>query len=357
VDFVLGDITVTDGGSGIAVTGESTTASAADMSGNTVEDTTHIFPAIATGFYVLTGTLGGAANADGELTVTLQTEGNFINAEGVNIPLALPEDTEIVLSGAPEVKLANGFLDGTSVTGDGSVQVENATTAQFAPVELPVEVTLTGNVAFGGAPGEATFNGTQPLTITDNDPDTEFEFDITGATGLPASITLVDTQVTLTADQANGLTITGGSTALVFLDPDGNEDLSAIAVDLVLQGAGGGSTFGGSLPATDVEIRGDIELRETGTSIPAGTSFSVGAFNTLTLSAAQADGLSITGFDDIERARIVTPQLTTMHVPHREMGRKAAEALIDMVERRSTTARIELPITLEQRGSLGPPKA
>lgn len=67
--------------------------------------------------------------------------------------------------------------------------------------------------------------------------------------------------------------------------------------------------------------------------------------------------VSITGFDDIELARIVTPQLTTIHVPHREMGRKAAEALIDMVEKRSTSALIELPISLEMRGSLAPPRA
>ena len=67
--------------------------------------------------------------------------------------------------------------------------------------------------------------------------------------------------------------------------------------------------------------------------------------------------VSITGFDDIELARIVTPALTTVHVPHREMGRKAAEALIDMVEKRSTTASVELPITLELRGSLAAPNA
>jgi LacI family transcriptional regulator len=62
--------------------------------------------------------------------------------------------------------------------------------------------------------------------------------------------------------------------------------------------------------------------------------------------------VSITGFDDIELARIVTPQLTTIHVPHRDMGRKAAEALIEMVEKRSTGASVELPISLEMRGSL-----
>ncbi len=44
------------------------------------------------------------------------------------------------------------------------------------------------------------------------------------------------------------------------------------------------------------------------------------------------DEVSITGFDDIELARIVTPGLTTVHVPHREMGQKAATALLTLVE-------------------------
>ena len=62
--------------------------------------------------------------------------------------------------------------------------------------------------------------------------------------------------------------------------------------------------------------------------------------------------VSITGFDDIELARIVTPQITTVHVPHREMGRKAAIALVDMVEKRSAGEVVELKSTLQIRGSL-----
>lgn len=64
------------------------------------------------------------------------------------------------------------------------------------------------------------------------------------------------------------------------------------------------------------------------------------------------EDVSITGFDDIELARIVTPQITTVHVPHREMGRKAAEALIDMVEKRSAGASVELTASLQIRDSL-----
>ena len=43
------------------------------------------------------------------------------------------------------------------------------------------------------------------------------------------------------------------------------------------------------------------------------------------------EDISITGFDDIELAQVVEPNLTTVHVPHRKMGRKAAQTLVDMI--------------------------
>ncbi|NNE89399.1 MAG: LacI family DNA-binding transcriptional regulator [Silicimonas sp.] len=64
--------------------------------------------------------------------------------------------------------------------------------------------------------------------------------------------------------------------------------------------------------------------------------------------------VSITGFDDIELAKIVSPSLTTVQVPHRKMGRKAARALIDMVENNTIVASVELKTKLKLRGSLGP---
>lgn len=42
--------------------------------------------------------------------------------------------------------------------------------------------------------------------------------------------------------------------------------------------------------------------------------------------------VSITGFDGIELANVVTPRLTTVRVPHAEMGRLAADELVRMVE-------------------------
>ena len=64
------------------------------------------------------------------------------------------------------------------------------------------------------------------------------------------------------------------------------------------------------------------------------------------------EDVSITGFDDMDLARIVTPQLTTMEVPHRQMGTQAAEALVRMVEKRDSGGSQKLDCTLKLRGSL-----
>lgn len=67
------------------------------------------------------------------------------------------------------------------------------------------------------------------------------------------------------------------------------------------------------------------------------------------------EDISVTGFDDIELARIVRPSLTTVHVPHQEMGRRAAMELVNMVEKTSTGVSVELETSLCLRETLGPP--
>ena len=64
--------------------------------------------------------------------------------------------------------------------------------------------------------------------------------------------------------------------------------------------------------------------------------------------------LSITGFDDLELASIARPALTTVHVPHREMGRTAAAALITMVEGKESVRSEKLETSLRLRDSVGP---
>lgn len=66
--------------------------------------------------------------------------------------------------------------------------------------------------------------------------------------------------------------------------------------------------------------------------------------------------VSVTGFDDIEIARIVWPGVTTVHVPHREMGRKAADLVASLLSTKTAPepASEELETRIVERGSLGP---
>jgi LacI family transcriptional regulator len=66
------------------------------------------------------------------------------------------------------------------------------------------------------------------------------------------------------------------------------------------------------------------------------------------------DDISVTGFDDIEIALLADPALTTVHVPHREMGRRAATMLIQMVKQREDCESVELSTDIRIRRSLGP---
>lgn len=68
------------------------------------------------------------------------------------------------------------------------------------------------------------------------------------------------------------------------------------------------------------------------------------------------DDVSITGFDDIELASVVSPALTTVHVPHRDMGRIAAETLISLVDDPTVVKRIDLEASIVERESLAAPK-
>lgn len=65
------------------------------------------------------------------------------------------------------------------------------------------------------------------------------------------------------------------------------------------------------------------------------------------------DDVSVTGFDDIEVANIVDPPLTTVHVPHREMGTLAAQSLLQVLGHSgSTCSSQKLQPRIVERGSL-----
>lgn len=64
------------------------------------------------------------------------------------------------------------------------------------------------------------------------------------------------------------------------------------------------------------------------------------------------EDLSVTGFDDIEIAKISSPPLTTVHVPHRRMGKEAAKMLINLVGSNTRRENIQIETSLQMRGSL-----
>jgi LacI family transcriptional regulator len=65
--------------------------------------------------------------------------------------------------------------------------------------------------------------------------------------------------------------------------------------------------------------------------------------------------ISITGFDDIEVATMVEPELTTVHVPHRRMGRIAAECLLAMRKKQQQPQSHRLKPYIVRRGTLSKP--
>ncbi len=96
-----------------------------------------------------------------------------------------------------------------------------------------------------------------------------------------------------------------------------------------------------------------MALKQQPTAIMCGNDvLAVGAIRQAEVMGLRVpDDVSITGFDDIELARIVNPGLTTVHVPHRDMGRQAAQALIGVIEGKTPTS-VRLDTEIISRGSL-----
>ncbi|WP_206454559.1 LacI family DNA-binding transcriptional regulator [Aurantimonas marina] len=62
--------------------------------------------------------------------------------------------------------------------------------------------------------------------------------------------------------------------------------------------------------------------------------------------------VSIVGFDDIDLALVVQPQLTTVHVPHRRMGEAAARLLLQLRDGHPNVESTILETHIVERGSL-----
>jgi LacI family transcriptional regulator len=67
--------------------------------------------------------------------------------------------------------------------------------------------------------------------------------------------------------------------------------------------------------------------------------------------------VSIMGFDNLEIAMLTAPELTTLEVPARDMGRLAADYILASPLQRRHLRERELPISLVVRGSTGPGRA
>ena len=73
--------------------------------------------------------------------------------------------------------------------------------------------------------------------------------------------------------------------------------------------------------------------------------------------ARSRSDLSVVGFDDVEHATIVTPQLTTVRQPLAEMGRTAVSLLVRLLENQSfETLQFQLATRLVVRDSTAPPQ-
>lgn len=69
---------------------------------------------------------------------------------------------------------------------------------------------------------------------------------------------------------------------------------------------------------------------------------------------AVPDELSVTGFDDVDYAGLLSPPLTTVRVPAADMGVRAVEALLEAIETGRTPPDTEFAADLVLRGSTGP---
>ena len=65
--------------------------------------------------------------------------------------------------------------------------------------------------------------------------------------------------------------------------------------------------------------------------------------------------VSITGFDDMEIASLLSPGLTTVHFPTLELGQFAAAHLLAQLSDKSVARQHELPVELKVRGTTAPP--
>ena len=66
--------------------------------------------------------------------------------------------------------------------------------------------------------------------------------------------------------------------------------------------------------------------------------------------------MSVVGFNDMDWSDRFSPPLTTVRVPHHQLGRRAADLLLERLADPARRARhVVLPVELVVRGSTAPP--
>ena len=109
-------------------------------------------------------------------------------------------------------------------------------------------------------------------------------------------------------------------------------------------------------------VEGQLALRALLDTPQAPTAIFCGndllAFGALIECARQGlrvpEDISIAGFDDLDFAAEIRPALTTVHIPARQIGVRAAEYLLARIAGEPTPPSIEVPIGLMVRDTTGP---
>jgi DNA-binding LacI/PurR family transcriptional regulator len=118
---------------------------------------------------------------------------------------------------------------------------------------------------------------------------------------------------------------------------------------------------GGFVAETGYEAaRALLQAPEPPTAIFAGNDLqAIGVYRALYEAGLRApDDMSVVGFDDLPLARLLTPTLSTVRQPVREMGALATRMLLRIIAgEKLESARVELATSLVVRESSAPPRA
>ena len=102
-----------------------------------------------------------------------------------------------------------------------------------------------------------------------------------------------------------------------------------------------------------------LAARPRPTAVVAGNDLlAIGLLDTLESAGLRCpDDVSVVGFNDIPMLSRMTPPLTTVRIPQREIGGEAARLLLDLMTEPGSAKLLLLPTRLIERASTAPPAA